>query len=233
MTLLSTEVLALSCSRFVDSFTSECSSHGCGEILYVKEVSAFGGCARKPSFAEPPEWAQKVLEFEVMAVHQKTQNSLYRLNLRKHHWNDYFGFENAAEYFQLRKDKKNPLSNFGDLEHLPESTLEKEQELWESKIRNENQADIFKQVLHWIVLAISIAVLCLSVVWFSSWLEGQRSWQWPLAGILLQIIFAYVTISGSMLSMYILPILLGLFLPGIWLCFIVLGLKEWLRRRRT
>jgi len=232
-TLLSAEARAYSCSRFVDSFISECSPKGCGEILYVKEISAFGPCGRRPSFAEPPQWAKKVLEFEVTESNQQSQKSLYRLNLRKHHWNEYFGFEDSVEYFKLRKDKNNSLSEFGNLEILQDSTLEKERELWETEIQKENLVNILKQVLHWVILAISVVFLCLSVVWFISWLEGQRSWRWPMVGVLIHIVLAYVTITGSMLSMYFLPTLLGLFVPGIWLCFVILGVKEYLRRKRT
>ena len=113
--IYSNQVLALSCSRFEDLFIAEWSTDGCGEILYIKKIGAFGPCSRKPTIAQPPGWAIDVLEYEVNNLEPTEKPILYELRLRKSAWNEYFGFQSIEQYRKDRTTKDQQPIYFGGI----------------------------------------------------------------------------------------------------------------------
>ena len=222
--IYSNQVSALSCSQFEDLFIAECSSDGCGEILYIKKIGAFGPCSRKPTIAQPPDWAIDVLEYEVNKLEPTEKPILYELKLRKSAWNEYFGFQNIEQYRKDRATKDQQPIYFGGISQFPKSSLSAEKEKWRSveKTRNRNH-NIFR-IANWLSLVIALGIMALTVRWFSSWSNGTKGWKWLAAGMLIHLVFVYLAINASMGSLHLLPTSVAIVVPGIWFYQLVVTL---------
>ena len=223
--------MALSCSPTQDRIFAECDMGDCKGFLYVVEVSSNSRCSRRPSIEQPPVWANDVLEFEIHNSAWSDEKGVYELVLDGRQWSDSYVFSNIEEYRLYSESTKQSEYPLGVLNRIIGQSREELEIEWQLEEKKEYRKMLILKALDWLLLVIASLCLVYSILWFHKWQRSLISIKWVIFAIGIQgVIFTIAFMSMSTWSM-LLIMLLGIFIPGIWLYQITTFINLWWSNR--
>lgn len=223
---------SLSCAPTEDRVFAKCEMGICSEFLYVREVSSFFQCSRRPVLENPPFWAKEVFELELDKSEYKTGSGVYELLIESSVWARAYVFSNAEEYRLYSEKARENNHQLGVLTRLSDQSMRELEVDWGAKAKREYKKMLFFKALDWASLAIAFLGLICSILWFNKWQETSVSVRWAFLAVLIQaLIFLAAFATTSNWSMPLIA-LLGVFIPGVWLYQITSFVSSWRSRRR-
>lgn len=224
--LFSSGVYALSCQEMNDRIIASCSYTACKSIIYIKEVSTRPSCGRRPEVIKAPNWARKVLEYEISSEEAFEGHKLYELILKKQYWSNYLAFKNSTKYIAMVENRSEKYIRFmRTLNELDEQNIKQIEKAWKSKESKGLLIDWAWRVADWAGLFISLALLVLSVIYFTGWANKLRNAKHLVLSFLLQAGIFSTLFWLSSRDLFLVS-LLSFLVPGIWFYQIsVLGIN--------
>ncbi|WP_111978902.1 hypothetical protein [Algibacillus agarilyticus] len=225
------EVYALSCAQMHDRIIAECNSGSCIEFFYVREVPSHGACSRRSTIQESPEWAKRILEFEISARNLSNEEGLYELEIENRYWSSEYVFSNAEEYIQLVEDEPKGRYFHREFSKIADSSMSGLKNEWANRAQNEHMEMILWKIGDWLSLAVSLVFLVFSIVWFNNWIAGSKGIKWLFVSItgqsvIMLLAFLSVTSWNNFLIAF-----MGLLIPGVWFYEIVHFIITLVRRK--
>lgn len=231
VTLFSNGVLALSCLPTQDRIFAVCDMGVCEDFLYVVEVRSYSQCSRRPSIEQAPAWAKEVFEFEIQARELGDEHGVYELVLDGRSFSNTYIFSNVEEY-RLYHDKAKKNGNvLGELNRISDKSRDELEAEWMTKEKNEHRKMVFFKILDWLSLVMASLCLVYSILWFHKWQRSLISSKWVVLAIGIQAVI--FSVSFASMSAWSMPLvmLLGIFIPGIWLYQITTFVSLWWSNR--
>ena len=225
--LFSNSALANTCSSTQDRIFAVCDMGVCENFLYVVEVGSNSKCSRRPSIEQLPSWAKEVVEFEVHNSELSGEQGIFELVLDGKSWSNAYIFSNADEYrLYYEKAKKNGFP-LGELNRISGKSKEELEIEWRVKEKKAYRKMLVFNTLNWLALAVATICLVYSILWFNKWQRSLISSKWAVLALGMQaVIFTFSFVGMSTWAMP--PVmLLGIFIPGIWLYQITTFLSLW------
>ncbi len=140
-------------------------------------------------------------------------------------------FSNIEEYRLYSERAKQNEYPLGVLNHITGQSTEKLEIEWKLKEKKEYQKMLFFKALDWVSLIIASLCLVYSIIWFYKWQRSLVSLKWVILAVGIQTVI--FTIAFASMSTWSMPLimLLGIFIPGIWLYQIISFINLWWSNR--
>ena len=225
--LFSNSALASTCSSTQDRIFAVCDMGVCENFLYIVEVGSNSNCSRRPSIEQLPSWAKEVVEFEVHNSELSGEQGIFELVLDGKSWSNAYIFSNADEYrLYYEKAKKNGFP-MGELNRISGKSKEELEIEWRLKEKKAYRKMLVFNTLNWLALAVATLCLVYSILWFNKWQRSLISLKWAVLALGMQALIFTISFAG--MSTWAMPpvMLLGIFIPGIWLYQITTFLSLW------
>ena len=231
--LFSKDGFALSCHSTQDRIFAACEMGVCEPLLYIIEVRSYSQCSRRPSIEPLPSWAKEVFEFEILSRELANEAGIYELLLDGKLGLSSYVFANAEEYRLFSKSAKLKGQLLGQLNQINGKTKEELELEWRLYESNAFRKLTIFWVLHWLSLAMAALCLIYSILWFHKWQRSVIPLKWVFVAIGIQV--AIITVAFASISARVVPlfIMLGIFIPGIWLYQIATVVNFWWSNKTT
>jgi hypothetical protein len=229
--VFSCELNATSCAPTKDRVFAQCNVGICTSFLYVREVTSYSQCSRRPVIEKPPEWAKEVFEFEIQQNKFTAENGVYELLLEGSLWSQSYIFSNAEKYRLYSEDSKKQGRPIATLGLSVSHSIEELRVEWKSKEKKEYKKMVLFKVLDWLSLFVISVLLVYSVIWFHKWQKALLSIKWMYLSISVQLLICVILFVSENIFTMPLVILLTVFIPGLWLYQIVSCVNSWWIKR--
>ena len=224
---------ALSCKPLKDRIIAQCTDAICEQLIFVSDVKSFSKCKRRQKVIEPPTWAKSVIEYELGVHGFSSVTGIYELIISTKFHFPSKGFSKVHEYITaIENNGITPRYKriVRKMKKIDEASIEPIHQQWKLTEQQQYKHYIFDKITTWFRLAVSFLLLLTSILWFIQWVNGNKKMIWLLLSLTIQSFLMYLSVfSASHLSIFKFILLIGIFIPGIWLFQLVL--IYWVRLR--